>query len=124
MMNRKTKIEWEWPAGRTVESKCLVTITKITQASRGFLGIGQSPSLANALPDATDVEATVVSGHPQQEGAMLTLRLPGVEAAKLAVGRYAGLGLIGDGTVCVCVAQIPAKDRKDAQAWLESWICQ
>lgn len=117
-------LKWEWPAGRQVDSKILVKVGKIAKASKGFLGIGASPSLADALPDATDVTATVVAGPDALVGKTVTLGLPGMEAAKLKAGELAGFGLLANGALCICVAAAPSQDAAQAGTWLEGWSCR
>ncbi|WP_148268757.1 hypothetical protein [Azoarcus olearius] len=116
--------KWEWPAGRQVETRLLVKVDKIAKASKGFLGIGASPSLADALPDATDVSVTVVAGPAPLAGKAAVLGMPGMEAAKLKAGALAGVGLIEGGALFVCVAAAPSQDAAAAQKWLESWRCE
>lgn len=117
-------LKWEWPAGRQADSKVLVRIGKIAKASKGFFGIGASPSLADALPDATDVTATVVAGPDALAGKTVTLGLPGMEAARLKTGELAGFGLLADGALCICVAAAPSQDVAQAKNWLDGWTCR
>ncbi len=123
MSIKSIDIKWEWPATRSVESKMLVKIEKIDKASKGFFGIGASPSLAAALPDATDVLASVVSGPTHFVGKLLALQLPGMEAAKLKVGERAAIGLIENNTISICLAAVPA-DTADMATWLANWNCK
>lgn len=121
MSDQHIDIEWEWPAGRQLESKMLINVTQMSKASKGFLGMGASPSLANALPDATIVIGSVMSGSEQLIGKTISIRLPGVEAKKLKLGEPAAVALIGS-SVCICVAAKPA-DTGEVSAWFNGWNC-
>lgn len=121
MPTQDLQIPWEWPAGRQIESKLLVHIQKISKASKGILGIGASPSLANAIPDATDVAASIVAGPKSLIGLNLSMRLPGMEANKLKVGKHAVIGLaVGE---IVCVFASPEIDGQHPENWLSQWDC-
>ncbi|QDF98090.1 hypothetical protein CJ010_16875 [Azoarcus sp. DD4] len=124
MSAQTVEFKWEWPAGRPVGTRILVKVGKVAKASKGFFGIGASPSLADALPDATDVTATVLAGPAALVGKSVLLRLPGMEAAKLKAGELAGFGLIEDGGLCICVAAAPSQDAAAAGNWLAGWTCQ
>ncbi|MGH9887935.1 MAG: hypothetical protein ACREBE_20550 [bacterium] len=122
MSGNKLDLQWEWPAGRQAESRLLVQVDSIAKASKGVLEIGRSPSMANNLPDATDVTGTVTAGPEGFVNRTVRLRLPGVEAAKLVGGAPAGFGLVGESTV-VCVAPAPSRDPATNNKWLTDWSC-
>lgn len=103
MSDQAIELKWEWPAGRHIEAKMLIDVQKMSKASKGFFGIGASSSLANALPDATDVVGTVLTGPDRLMGKRISMRIPDVEAQKLKLGEHAGIGLVGGNTICVCV---------------------
>jgi len=46
-------LKWEWPAGRAIGTQLLVQVEAIQPVSRALFGIKASPSMADALPDAT-----------------------------------------------------------------------
>jgi len=124
MSNQTLEIKWEWPAGRQIETKLLADIKKISKASKGLFGIGASPSMANALPDATDVVASVVSGPENLVGKDLSMRIPGVEADKLKVGEHAAIGLVENNTIGICVSAAPTADTHALKDWLNRWNCE
>ncbi|MCX7113496.1 MAG: hypothetical protein NTX45_26035 [Proteobacteria bacterium] len=124
MANEYLKLKWEWPAGRQIETKILANVQGIEKVSKGFFGIGDSPSLADSLPDAKDVVVAVISGSEALVGQTLTLRVPGMEADKLKVGGHAALGLINNNSVCVCVSVVPVKNPDEIKTWFNQWICQ
>ena len=123
MSNQIIEIKWEWPAGRAIETKLLINVTKISKASKGFFGIGASPSMANTLPDATDVVASVASGPENLMGKTISIRIPGVEANKLKVGEHAALALVNSNTICVCVSAVPT-DTHEIESWFNKWNCK
>lgn len=124
MSAQSVEYKWEWPAGRQPGSKLLVKVGKVAKASRGFFGIGASPSMADALPEATDVTATVVAGPAALVGKSVSLRLPGMEAARLKAGELAAYGLVDEAGPCICVAAAPSQDAAAAGNWLSGWTCQ
>lgn len=121
MSDQNIKIEWEWPAGRQLESKLLVKIIKISKASTGFLGIGASPSMANAIPEATDVVASVISGQENLIGKTISMRIPGIEASKLKVDQPAAIALVNN-NICICVSVSPT-NTQDVASWFNNWSC-
>jgi hypothetical protein len=123
MGSKVPALKWEWPAGRAVETKLLVQVRSISKASKGFLGIGASPSFADALPDATDIVASVVAGPAALLGSTVSLRVPGAEVKTLAQDRYAALGLVNNDTICTCIAAAPTDNLADAQTWLRDKAC-
>ena len=123
MAAERIVLKWEWPAGRQVGSRVLVKVKSIKPAARGLFGIGASPSMADALPDATELVAEVEAGPDALQGRQVSLRLPGIEAKKLIVGSYAALGLVGSDQICICVDQAPTAKNDDARHWISSWKC-
>lgn len=123
MADQLLEIKWEWAAGRQSDSKILVQIDKLSKPSKGFLGIGASPSLANSLPDATDVIATVIQGGEGLNGRTISIRLPGIEANKLEKNGKAGFALIGS-DVCICVASVPDAAIQKLDDFLDNMKCQ
>lgn len=115
-------IKWEWPAGRRIESKFLVQVVGIVKESRGFFGIGESPSMADALPDAKVVTARVVKGEVGRIGQTVKMRLPGIEADKLHLTGYAAVGLVERNSICICLDVAPA-DMTQMERWYEGWSC-
>jgi hypothetical protein len=123
MDRNNESLNWEWPAGRKLETRLLVRIVSIAPASRGIFGIAASPSLAQSLPDAQDVVAVVATASDSDQKRRVTVRLPGIEAKKLTVGGLGAFGLISSGRTCICVEQPPKPDFSDAQLWIASWQC-
>lgn len=115
------KITWEWPAGRQLETKLLINIDKISKASTGFFGIRASPSMADAIPDATEVVATVISGQEDLVGKIISMRIPGVEAKKLKVGEPAAIALV-DNNISICVSAAPP-NKHELENWFSTWNC-
>lgn len=123
MASNTIDLKWEWPAGRAIGARVLAQVESVQPASRGLFGMRASPSMADALPDATDVTVVVDSAAALHAGRRLQLKLPGIEARKLKAGDWAALGLIENGTVCVCVAGSPARSADEARAWLPGAPC-
>lgn len=116
-------LRWEWPADRVPDHRILVRIDAIREERGGLLGIRRSPSLADALPNPVELEATVVAGDAPGLGRRLSLRLPRPELHDIAVGDHAAMGLLGPGT-CICIAKAPAgTDQAAQERWLASWNC-
>lgn len=124
MATSAVELKWEWPAGRAIDRLLLVRVDSVQPASRGLFGIKASPSMAAALPDATDVVATVDEQSPVLAGQRLKLELPGMEARKLKAGGWAALGLIEGHTVCACVEPSPADSATAARQWLPDARCR
>lgn len=124
MASNTVDMKWEWPAGRTIGPTLLVKIESIKPASRGLFGIKASPSMADALPDATEVIALVDEQAALLAGQRVHVRLPGIEARKLTVGDWAAMGLIDAGRVCACVAGTSARDAAEARQWLGTSPCR
>lgn len=124
MSAEPTVLNWEWPAGRPVETKLLVQIQSISKASGGFLGIRRSPSLADSLPDATEVAAAVVSGPEDFKAKTVSVRVPGMEAKTLKIGQHAALGLISGNAVCICIIGAPANNPDEVRSWFMETACQ
>ncbi|WP_288053585.1 hypothetical protein [Methylobacter sp.] len=124
MSTQPLEIKWEWPAGRQMETKLLINIKKISKASKGLFGIGASPSMANALPDATDVSASIESGQENLVGRELSIRIPGMEAQKLKVGEHAAIGLVEGNTIGICVSAAPTADKQELANWFNQWRCE
>ena len=116
-------LKWEWPAGRTMEAKLLAQVKEIKKASKGLFGSAAAPSNANALPEATDIVMEVTSGPVDLAGKTVTLRVPGMEAAKLRSGMPAAFGLVQGNSTCICVAAAPAGDVAELEKWFSGWSC-
>jgi len=121
MSDQIIEVKWEWPAGRQMETKILINVKKISKASRGFFGIGASPSLADAIPEATDVVATVIAGQENLIGKTISMRVPGVEANKLKVGEPAAVALVNS-NISICVSAAPT-DKGELDNWFNKWSC-
>ena len=109
MSDFDTQLKWEWPAGRAVETTVLVRVMRVSKSSKGLFGILGSPSLANALPDATDVVAVVDGGAKALGGKTILVQMPGVNAL-FAVGDEVELELIDHDKICVGI-QLVDKTR-------------
>lgn len=123
MASSSLELKWEWPAGRTSDMAALVKVQSIKPASKGFFGILASPSMANALPEATDVSFIFDEQGPHNAGQVATVRLPGVEARKLEVGSWAAIGLLESGRVCACVQAAPKVNVDELRRWIAAWKC-
>lgn len=123
MSNQIIEVKWEWLSDRAIENKLLVKVEEVSKVSKGFFGIRASPSMADTLPEATDVIVSVVSGSEKLMGKTISVRMPGVEANKLKVGEYAAFALLNDDSICVCVSVVP-KDMGAVNNWLENWNCK
>lgn len=124
MASSTVNLKWEWPAGRPLAQTLLVRVDAVESAPRGLFGVLTSPSLADALPEATDVKATVDAQSPHLPGRQVLLRLPGVEAHKLKPGDWAAFGFVVADSVCACVAPSPARSEAEARRWLGEAPCR
>ncbi len=114
------ELRWEWPADRKPEHRIAATVASLAPAHEG---VKMSPSIAAHVPDPMLLEATVEAGRADWAGRGLTLRLPKLELARIAVGDRVALGLVGDG-VCICIAAVPAgQDPAQLEKWLDDWTC-
>ncbi|WP_299883913.1 hypothetical protein [Zoogloea sp.] len=123
MASSNLELKWEWPAGRASDMAALVKVQSIKPASKGFFGILASPSMANALPEATDVSVIFDQQGAHNAGQIATVRLPGVEARKLEAGSWAALGLLESGRVCLCVQAAPKVSVEELRRWIAGWKC-
>lgn len=117
-------LSWQWPAGRQVGVKLLVQLDLLEPTKRGLLGIGNSPSLAGSLPDPHELAGIVTHGPSEFQGNRVLLRIPGIETAGLTVGGIVALGLLGDGTTCVCIDPAPIVNDSERIEWLNNWSCE
>jgi hypothetical protein len=117
------QLTWEWPTKRAMEGKALVQINHSAPASTGWFGLRASPSMADALPEATDLTGVVLTGPSGWEGRTIALRLPGLDARKLEVGKPAAWGLLKNNTTCICVAPTPPLKDDQLRAWFDNWSC-
>lgn len=124
MSNQMIEVKWEWPAGRKIETKLLLRIEKIKPASKGLFNSLGSPSLANALPEATDISAKVLNGPEAMVGKIFDVQVPGLEARKLVAGEMAAIGLLQNMTVAICIDHAPKQNLEQNQQWLKQWSCQ
>ncbi|MBP7790633.1 MAG: hypothetical protein KA024_02285 [Zoogloea sp.] len=123
MSSKAVELKWEWPAGRHIESKLLINVSSIKRLSSGPFGVKLSPSLADALPEATEIEATVVIGEKEWLGKAIRIKIPGMEASKLREGGGAVAGLIND-SICICLSPTPNLSQDDLQSWFDNWVCR
>ena len=100
-------INWEWPGGRAPDKVVRVRVLEVTPESRRWFGIGNSPSLANAIPDPVRIRVEPVPSveQPQVVLASDTLRIPKLELGKIEVGATVDLSLLGPNVV---IALTPA----------------
>lgn len=123
MASSNLELKWEWPAGRAIETGILVRVDGIRPASKGLFGMRASPSMADALPDATDVTVVVDQEAAVHAGRKVRVRMPGIEARKLAAGEWAAFGLVESGGVCACVQAAPKHGLEELRRWIAGWKC-
>lgn len=117
-------LTWEWADGRKPERFLVVRVHKVAKDRGGPLGVGKSPSMAAALPDATNLEGSLIHGADGRSDATVALTLPGVEASSVSTGDRVALGIVS-GDVCICVARAP-RDLPDTglAAWVGTIVCK
>jgi hypothetical protein len=111
-------LHWEGAADRTPGNFLIVTLTDVAKEGGGMFGIRQSPSFADALPDARVLEGRVDTGPLR--GATVRLRAPGGELPDLHRGDRAAFAMVSD-QACICVVHIPTGMRDDQ---LPNWLAQ
>jgi hypothetical protein len=125
MADSPLKRGWEWRAGRVLEQRAGLRLVRIHKEGGGLFGIGRSPSLGGALPDAQRVEAEVIvvdRSGPVHAGARIEFRIPKVELRGAGPGALVAVGMIGDNVVCLAPA--PADVNEAALAgWLPQAPC-
>ncbi len=87
-----------------------VVVSSVAPYKGGWLGVGNSPSLVGAFPDARDVEGKALDGS----GHVVAVRAPGAELPHgLAPGQRVVLGLVDDAhVICFLVppSDVPIHD--------------
>jgi hypothetical protein len=125
MAHADGKLGWEWRAGRALAQRAAIRIEAAKKEGGGLFGIGKSPSLGAALPDAMTVSGHVVAidrpGVAKPAGA-IGFRIPRVELKSAKVGDLVAIGIIGDAVVCLTPAPSGIADTALA-AWLVEAPC-
>jgi hypothetical protein len=105
---------WQGAADRSPSDYLSVRVTGIHHAGGGVFGIGNSPSIVGALPDARVIEGTRIGG----DGSVVKARVPGGELPRaLAAGSRLVLGLV-DPSHVICLLLPPDAIADEA---LSSW---
>ncbi len=100
-------IKWEWPAGRSATATVRARVLEIKPERKGWFGIGNSPSMADALPDPVVLRFEVLSSTDEKlQLPGNALRLPKLELGAAALGDVVEISLIGNG-VAVGVTRVP-----------------
>lgn len=102
-------LKWEWPDEREAKDKLLVKIKNIKKESSGLFGTKKSPSLVDALPDATKVTGLVLSDDKAISGKSVELVLPALELEGISSGNLVMLGLVNTNT-CICIKAVESED--------------
>ena len=113
-MSRSEPLVWQGAADRKPVSYVALRVERIHKEGGGLFGIGNSPSIVGALPDAQLLEGVAIGG----DGGAVTARVPGGEIpAGLQAGSRVVLGLVDAGHL-ICLL-VPPQDVADAA--LPSW---
>jgi hypothetical protein len=97
---RNLQLAWEWPSGRPASSTLLISVTDIKKQKKGWFGLWRSPSIANNLPDATEIRGKPVSETTFSE---VVVVVPGPELpAGLRIGDQVELSLL-EGNKCIAI---------------------
>jgi hypothetical protein len=124
VQSEEIALKWEWPAGRTLDSRALVEVHSLKKESGGLFGIKKSPSMANAFPDPIILSGKVLEGPPGIYGKAVRIRLPAAEAKGVTPAQLVGIGLVGSDT-CVCVVPAPqGVAAGEAKEWLAQLQCK
>lgn len=117
----KTKpLLWQAAAGRKPVRFVPIAVTSVTPETGGSFGIGQSPSMAGAYPDARNVQGRALNETVH----IVTVRAPATALPHgLAEGQRLVLGLVDDGHV-ICLLAPPANVAVDSLAdWAKEQPC-
>jgi hypothetical protein len=114
-------LKWEYPAGRTAERFLMVRLDKAEKEGGGFLGIGRSPSMADALDDARLWTGTVTEGDVI--GSQVHIRVPGTDVPEAGQGDQVALGIV-EKTICICVRKAPPNlNAAEMRTWFAGQTC-
>ena len=116
------RLTWMW--NRPPAQRALVRVVRVEAEGGGLFGFKRSPSMADALPDAQVLTATLLPIDGGRAGRAVVVRLPKRELpAHVAAGQTVALGYTQDGAA-VCIAALPPDVGAGAQRdWLERWTC-
>ncbi len=90
-------INWEWSGGRSPTATVRARVLEVKPERKGWFGIGNSPSMADALPDPVVLRFEVLSSTDEKlKLAGYALRLPKLELGGAAIGDTVDISLIGD----------------------------
>lgn len=125
MADPVARMGWEWRAERTLEQRAGLRLTRVKQEGGGLFGIGRSPSLGSALPDAQVVLADVLAvDRPGQAevGGKIEFRIPKFELKGAQSGTLVAIGIIGQNVVCLAPAAAGVTTDSLA-SWLPAAPC-
>ena len=108
-MSADIKLNWEWPAERTIEDRLLVHIDSVKPKGSGLFGIKNSPSLAGSLPDPVIVSGVVIDADAKLNGKSIEVVTPKLELDNFKQGIYAMFGVV-ETTICICIVPLDSKD--------------
>jgi hypothetical protein len=113
-------LAWQW--GGLAEHRILARVDRVEKEGGGLFGILRSPSMADSLPDARLVHASIVAGG--EAGQEVVLRIPDRELPPTRAGDLLAVGYTADNRA-ICVERPPAGLAEDAlQSWLGGWRCE
>jgi hypothetical protein len=108
--SRSTPLLWQGAADRKTQQFIALRVTDVRKEGGGLFGIGNSPSIAGAMPDARLVEGQTLN----DPGAVVRLKAPGGELpAGLGKGSRLVLGLV-DPRHVICLLSPPESVADDA----------
>jgi len=109
---------WQW--GGTPAHRVIINVGSVKKAGGGWLGLGNSPSIAGNLPDTRIIEGVVYAG---EGGGAVVLKIPNHELPPTKLGDLFAIGYTADNRA-ICVQHPPANlNPTQAAAWLNAWNC-
>jgi len=121
MANSQDTLHLSWQWNRPAPERMVLLISGIRAEGGGLLGIGRSPSLAAALPDAHIVSGRQVTATGQARA--VEIRLPRYELPPLKAGDLAAVAYTSDGAA-ICMAALPGDlPVSGYERWLAEWEC-
>lgn len=119
-----TTLLWQSQMGRTPTHKVVASVDRYAALSRGFLGLGRSPSYGGpaGFYNAMELQGTVVSADQGFTPPAIKLVVPGRAVPALERGMRVVLAVV-EGNICIGLAPVPASIQGDSalEAWRVAW---